>query len=522
LSDTFLSIRSHTFFNNLLKKQVKMKKEQQNLWLKVARFPLNDPDAAYPFSQKLAHTQKWSEDKTMQVIAEYKKFMFLCMTAPNGASPSEAVDECWHLHLTFTANYAAFCQETAGKFIHHNPSKGGTTEHHRHIDWYEDTLKNYVDTFQQIPPSGLWPTPEGFEPTDYLSKSSPMHPLSIAPFLATNWQELNDNSAEFYVCASVILGILATIPFVGNLFSMNGDHFLGYFGSLLIALIIFKICFRTLFDRRMRVRVEMLHAAGLSAYQTAFWMGGGNRVLQTAALELMDKSILKKMDAPNPDKFLLLDKSADFDADLLHNPFYLTLQTVEKQTITPNFLKLSIVPTNTVLAHDADRLNITAFPTDINAALAYLFFALGFCRIMQGAYNHKPVGFLVGLIGVYALVHFLWPFSRKSIQGIIDYIFKQNNDKSLIFDYATRGRDALATASMTDISLSLALIATDWHAPNNRLGNEGSNSFVCGGAVVASSSGGDGGGGCGSDGGGGCSGGGGCGGGCGGCGGCGS
>lgn len=487
-----------------------MKKEHQNLWLKIAHFPLNDPNAAYPFSQKLAHTQRWSEDKTMQVIAEYKKFMFLCMTAPNGASPSETVDECWHLHLTFTANYAAFCQETAGKFIHHTPSKGGTAEHHRHVDWYEETLKNYVETFQQIPSSDIWTMPVGFEAVDYLPKSSPMHPLSIAPFLDTDWRELNDNSAEFYVCASVILGILATIPFVGDLFSISGDHFLGCFSGLLIALIIFKVCFRTLFDRRMRVRVQMLHAAGLSAYQTAFWVGGSNRVLQTVALELIDKGILKKTEDKNGDKDLQLDTPADFDAELLHNPLYLTLQTVEKQIVTPRFLKLCVTSTTDVLEQDADRLNITAFPTGINAALAYLFFTLGFCRFSQGLSHHKPVGFLVGLIGVYAAIHFFWTFSRKSIQPIIDYIFKQNNNKSLLFDYATRGRDALATASMTDISLSLALIATDWHVPNDRLGKEGSNSFGCGGA----SCGGDGGGG-------GCSGGGGCGGGCGGCGGCG-
>jgi hypothetical protein len=486
-----------------------MKKENQNLWLKVARFPLNDPNAVYPFSAKLAHNQGWSEDKTGRVIAEYKKFMFLCMTAPNGASPSEAVDECWHLHLTFTANYAAFCQETSGKFIHHNPSKGGTVEQHRHMDWYDETVKNYVETFQQIPPSDVWPMPLRFKPTDYLLPSSPIHPLSIEPFLDTDWWQLNDNSVEYYVCVSMVLGILATIPFIGNPFLRGGPQFLLYFGGLFIALIIFKMCFKMLFDRQMRGRVQMLREAGFSAYQTAFWVGGSNRVLQTAALELMDKGILTKKDEPNPDKFLQLDTSADFDADLLHNPFYLTLQTVEKQAITPSFLTLCNAPTSDILERDADRLNLTAFSTGINAALAYLFFALGFCRLMQGLNNHKPIGFLVALIVIFAVVHFVWSFNRKSIQGIIERILGQNNPESLLFDYATRGRDALATASMTDIALTLALIATDWGLPNTRLGDEGSNSFICGGAVGDSGGSCSGGGGCGS----------GCGGGCGGCGG---
>jgi hypothetical protein len=493
-----------------------MKKENQNLWLKVARFPLNDPNAAYPFSAKLAHTQGWSEDKTWRVIAEYKKFMFLCMTAPNGASPSPEVDECWHLHLTFTSNYAAFCAETSGKFIHHNPSKGGSTEHHRHIDWYDETLKNYVQTFQQIPPSDIWTMPLNFKPTDYLTPTSPVYPLSIEPFSAPNWRELNDESSEYYVCVTIFLGILATLPFIGNPFALNGQSFLMFYGILLFALIIFKVNFKNLFDNCVRERLKMLYTAGLSAYQIAHWVGRSNRVTQTAALELIENGILKKQEESNANKILLLDSSADFDESLLHNPFCLTLQTVEKQQITPNFLLLCAASTNDVLQHDAERLDILAFPTMINSILSGLFLTLGGFRFLQGLGNHKPIGFLVVLIVIGVVTHAVWQFNRKSIQGLIEYVFRQNRTETLVLDYAIRGRDALASASFTDIALTLALVATDWGLPNPYLGKEGGNSFICGGAVAASS-------GSGSDGcsGGGC-GGGGCGGGCGGCGGCGS
>jgi uncharacterized protein (TIGR04222 family) len=497
-----------------------MKKENQNLWLKVARFPLNDPNAAYPFSAKLASNQGWSEDKTWRVIAEYKKFMFLCMTAPNGASPSSDVDECWHLHLTFTANYAAFCAETSGKFIHHNPSKGGTTEHHRHIDWYDETLKNYVQTFQQIPPSDIWAMPFNFKATDYLTSASPMHPLSIEPFSAPDWRDLKDESVEHYACVTILLGILTTIPFVGNPFALSGQSFLWYYGILTFALIIFKVNFKSIFDNRVKERLQTLYKSGLSIYQTAFWVGGENRVIQTAALELIEQGMLKKLEEPSVNKTLLLDTSADFDETLLHNPFYLTLQTVEKQQITPTFLTLCAAPTTEVLQHDAERLDIMAFPTIINSVLTYLFLALGIGRFFQGISNHKPIGFLVVLVVIGFVTHLIWQFNRKSIQALIESVFRQNRAETLVLNYATKGRDALANASFTDIALALALIATDWGLPNKDLGQEGGNSFVCGGAVAMSSDGGDGGdgGGCsGGDGGGG-----GCGGGCGGCGGCGS
>jgi uncharacterized protein (TIGR04222 family) len=492
-----------------------MKKENQNLWLKVARFPLNDPNAAYPFSAKLATNQGWSEDKTLRVIAEYKKFMFLCMTAPNGASPSPEVDECWHLHLTFTANYAAFCADTSGTFIHHNPSKGGNLERHRHIDWYDETLKNYVLTFQQIPPSDIWTIPLNFKATDYLTPGSPMHPLSIEPFSPPNWRDFNDESVEYYACTLIILAILATIPFVGNPFNLSGQNFLLYYSILLIALIIFKVNFKSLFDSRIKERLQKLYQKGLSIYQTAFWVGGESRVIQTAALELIENGMLKKLEEPNPNKILLLDTSADFDEAKLHNPFYLTLQTVEKQQITPNFLTLCAASTTDVLRQDAERLDILAFPTIINSVLASLFLALGIGRFFQGLSNHKPIGFLVVLIIIGIVIHVVWQFNRKSIQALIESVFRQNRSNVLVWDYATKGRDALASASFTDTALALALIATDWGLPNPHLGKEGGNSFVCGGAV-ATSSGGDSSGCSGGDGGG-CSSG--CGGGCGGCGG---
>jgi uncharacterized membrane protein YgcG len=188
----------------------------------------------------------------------------------------------------------------------------------------------------------------------------------------------------------------------------------------------------------------------------------------------------------------------------------LTLQTVEKQQITPHFLTLCAESTTEALQEDAERLDILAFPTDINSVVFYLFLAIGCSRFLQGLSNHKPIGFLVVLIVIGIAIHFVWQFNRKSIQGLIESVFGQYRSETLVLNYATRGRDALANASFTDIALTLALVATDWGLPNPYLGKEGGNSFVCGGAVDTSS---------GDGGDSGCSGG--DGGGCGGCGGCG-
>src|ERR1700754_4036844 len=132
--------------------------EHRSLWSSIQQFPLDDPDAAITFSRKLAAQENWSPAFTQEAIEEYRKFIFLCCIAPNGASPSKVVDEVWHLHLTYTRSYwIAFCKNTLGKDIHHHPSKGGTGENHKHEQWYTETLQLYESVFGSPPPANTWP-----------------------------------------------------------------------------------------------------------------------------------------------------------------------------------------------------------------------------------------------------------------------------------------------------------------------------------------------------------------------------
>lgn len=42
--------------------------------------------------------------------------------------PSHAVDEAWHGLILCTARYAQFCDEAYGRFLHHHPDGGESTE----------------------------------------------------------------------------------------------------------------------------------------------------------------------------------------------------------------------------------------------------------------------------------------------------------------------------------------------------------------------------------------------------------
>src|SRR5688500_9612222 len=111
-------------------------KNHEHLWNKILHFQLDDPTASVKFSDRLAAEKAWTPEFTSRAIPEYKKFIFLCCISPSGASPSQVVDEVWHLHLTYTQNYwKDFCADTLGKEIHHHPSRGGTDENVRHQKW---------------------------------------------------------------------------------------------------------------------------------------------------------------------------------------------------------------------------------------------------------------------------------------------------------------------------------------------------------------------------------------------------
>jgi hypothetical protein len=78
-----------------------MTKEEITLWQKIEAFRLDDPDAGFQFSARLAGENGWSLNYAHRVIEEYKKFIFMCCISPTGVTPSDPVDQAWHLHLTF-------------------------------------------------------------------------------------------------------------------------------------------------------------------------------------------------------------------------------------------------------------------------------------------------------------------------------------------------------------------------------------------------------------------------------------
>lgn len=131
--------------------------KDQKLWKKIEAFNLDEKNAKLTFSQRLARENNWSLDFSKKVIQEYKKFIYLCCISNTPITPSDSVDQAWHLHLTYTRSYwKKLCSETIHKEIHHNPTKGGSEEKEKFIDCYDVTFEVYKSEFNDNPPDSIW------------------------------------------------------------------------------------------------------------------------------------------------------------------------------------------------------------------------------------------------------------------------------------------------------------------------------------------------------------------------------
>jgi hypothetical protein len=129
-----------------------------DLWQRIAAHSIGPDDASLTFAARLARENRWSLSHAEAVIGEYKRFCYLAMTAGHEITPSDAVDQAWHLHLTYTRDYwEVFGPEVLGAELHHGPTRGGPIERTRFYEQYAATLAAYEATFGHPPPSDIWP-----------------------------------------------------------------------------------------------------------------------------------------------------------------------------------------------------------------------------------------------------------------------------------------------------------------------------------------------------------------------------
>jgi hypothetical protein len=204
-----------------------MIEKEKQLWKKISKFELDYEEANFNFSQRLARENNWTISYAKRVIEEYKKYIFLCCTTHHGATPSDQVDQAWHLHLTYTKSYwIDFCKNTLNKEIHHNPTKGGPTEAEKFDDYYTKTQEAYKVVFNVNPPEDIWPNnQERFSDIDFKRVNMTKHWVIKKPRL--NVKKVTLQVGIPIACLSLIQAsdksgndILTTIFVIGFAFIM--------------------------------------------------------------------------------------------------------------------------------------------------------------------------------------------------------------------------------------------------------------------------------------------------------------
>lgn len=463
-----------------------MKTQQHlELWQRIASFKIDDPNAEFPFSKKLAQENNWDTDFTLRVIAEYKKFVFLCATLPEGASPSTIVDEAWHLHLTYTKNYwEDFCPNVLGFSLHHHPSKGGINETQKHKDWYQKTLENYIAIFEEIPPTDIWSYPLNFNPAVYLPTDSPL-------LLPTIDDEPDDDSIStrfrFLKWTAYILFAITGLGVLEPAL-IHGSVFIQLFMALAAIVLILKWKENDLVKKNAESIAERF-SSNLSPYFGAWVMGNEKRVALTTLHDVVPQCTFEN-DLIKFEKSQITVKRG--------NPLTTIFETLETPEVSINFVKTSTRTFGEFLENGLYKISLS--DTSAHSFPIFLGFLLvGFARILEGYCLHKPIGFLILTVIITVLFHTILSANYKELD-VWKHIFRDHYQPIIEGDVMLATSWQMALSGITIVSPLYWKSIDSAFQPPQRQGGDAGSASSCGG-------GGDGGG---------------CGGGCGGCGGCGS
>ena len=136
-----------------------MNLSQPSLYADIESFEIGETNIPLSFSARLGRENGWSVLYSNRVITEYKKFIYLCCISSKELTPSDQVDQVWHLHLTYTQSYwNDMCRSVLERELHHGPTKGGAEQTEKYKQQYLYTIKLYNKEFGEKPPKDIWPS----------------------------------------------------------------------------------------------------------------------------------------------------------------------------------------------------------------------------------------------------------------------------------------------------------------------------------------------------------------------------
>jgi len=481
---------------------------QQALWERIREHRFDDAAARLTFTARLARENGWAIGRGVRVVDEYRRFVFLAMTAGQSMTPSEDVDQAWHLHLAYTQDYwETFCGDVLRSPLHHGPTRGGGDEAARYDLQYRRTLAAYTAAFDAPPPTDIWPPPERRFGVDLAWRRVNVASNWVVP--KPPWLRGQRRRATGLVGLAVVPLVAAGIP---NPLDLTGPPFLALFmalatGSFVVGLVLWRM-FQPQGD-------PTVNGEDLEPLEIALLADDGCWRCAATGLTALAIAPEPSPAASGPDATPALVIVSEVPA--WAPPKLRVLHA--RLTALGNCTALEAIKAAADVARDEFEPSLvtrgllvgdwwtTAAPWVIFGPSAATL-GLGIAKIFVGLARGKPVGFLVmGCIGLAAMCWFALAHKpRRTRQGdaVVHLAWDRFRESGQQQEWASRRRTESTAQPTMLMSLAVALLGIEalggtahafLHSPIDRLrtGESGSG----GGLGCGSSGGGGGGGGCG-------------------------
>lgn len=474
------------------------------MWAKLESLQLDNNNAVLDFSARLSKENGWTRAFTARAIQEYKRFLLLAMIADHPVTPSEAVDQVWHLHLVYTRSYwQDLCANVLGRPLHHEPTAGGLDEGAKFHLQYERTLSSYRRIFGEEPPADTWLSAEEcFKPK--LNRWVDVSRHWTLPKPA--WLK---RLRPRYVIPAAAAGTLA-LTLAGcselNVFDYRGEEFLKFyltgFGLAFLLSLLFLHNARS--DRQERLSDELL----TGPYEIAFLGGGGRRMVDAALAALFTRGLLK-LDAPKNARATIGAAHDGDDTDLhpIEHQVWRALPTGSNAEVQQ--VRKALIPATQAMQESLAERGFVFRPSQLTrlswfAALPMLLMLIaGVIKVCIGISRDKPVIFLIVCLFVSVLVLCLRVSSIRKRTAAGEALWDRLRHKQRVNPLVEReGRHVLdpTLAAMTVAIVGSTALATPSYQPLHAViyRQAPGSSGGCGTGGCGSSSGGGGcGGGCG-------------------------
>ena len=411
------------------------------LWRKICDFQISGPNDSLTFTERLARENGWSIGFARRVVEEYRRFLFLAMVAGHEVTPSEQIDEAWHLHLVYTQSYwNELCRDVLGKSLHHHPTRGGPAEHSRHREQYNRTLTSYRAHFGEAAPADIWPAAE-------IRFGEDLH--SVRVNRNRNWiiakPRLWRRSRSVSQRLLLITGYAPLVVGVLNPFDLTGPEFLVFYGVLTAVVLAAAIALRSW------LRTDELSddVRSLEPQEVACLGRGAAGVLQTYLAGLVASGRIAIIELP----------AKKLGPIALGSATYKLRSTVESSSASTEIERVMLSAANSIEGIEAKEILTAAKPvaSSIESSLQSRglleteerfgparwwplillgsLAAIGIVKLVVGLARGKPIVILIIwliALGVVAVLFARKPLRTACGNRLLDELKKKHKDTKLI------------------------------------------------------------------------------------------